>query len=291
MHPTPRIQLKKSPSILGLYRRALFAKGSKKPNPTLPKTQITLRDTLSDPKKIAQYKEVCGFKEDNGNLPLTFPHIIAFPIHLELMLSKGFPFALLGMVHIRNEITQYRAIKTHEIMDICCSFSDLRTTDKGYDVDIKTEVYIAGELVWESVSTNLIRQKTGVAAQPKSVNQEAEDNTALKTETWSLASNLGRRYALVSGDSNPIHLLKLSAKLFGFKGHIAHGMWTKARVAATLYNQLDSEACKIKVDFKLPIFLPGKIQLQYQNADDEITFDVKDEQGIKPHLKGSIVKL
>ena len=50
----------------------------------------------------------------------------------------------------------------------------------------------------------------------------------------SLAKDLGRRYAAISGDYNPIHLGALSAKLFGFKQAIAHGMWSKARCLAAL---------------------------------------------------------
>jgi hypothetical protein len=68
-------------------------------------------------------------------------------------------------------------------------------------------------------------------------------------------------------------------------------MWSKARIAAALYNKLDSEACKIIVDFKLPIFLPTSIQLNYDISDKHIEFDLRDNSGIKPHLKGLIAAL
>ena len=55
---------------------------------------------------------------------------------------------------------------------------------------------------------------------------------------WKLPGNLGREYAAVSGDHNPIHLYPLSAKAFGFKRQIAHGMWTKARSVAAFANRL-----------------------------------------------------
>ncbi len=290
MSQATRMQLNQTPSTLNLYRRALLAKGTKGSTPKLPTTSITLANIKADSKKVTQYSSVCGFKQNNNQLPMTFPHLLAFPLHLELMLLKDFPFAVMGMVHVRNEITQYRAINVLEIMDVSCHFSDIRTTDKGYDVDIKTEVHITGELVWESISTNLVRKKTNIAAAPK--NNEAASLTDLPyKEFWNLSSDLGRRYALVSGDSNPIHLFKLSAKLFGFKGHIAHGMWTKARVVAALYNKLDSEACKIVVDFKLPIFLPTTIQLNYNLSDTSLEFDVREQSGIKPHMKGQISAL
>lgn len=280
-----RVQLNEPPKTLNLYRRALFAKGLKG-TPTLPTTSITLANITADTKKVTQYRDVCGFKQDNNLLPLTFPHLLAFPLHLELMLLKDFPFAVMGMVHIRNEITQHRAINLLETMDVSCRFSDIRKTDKGYEVDIKTDIHITGELVWESISTNLVRKKTDIPTVAKNPNTPTE-NLPYK-EFWHLSSDLGRRYALVSGDSNPIHLFSVSAKLFGFKGHIAHGMWSKARVVAALYNKLNSDSCKVVVDFKLPIFLPATIQMNYSVENQEIHFNVRNKEGIKPHIKGII---
>lgn len=289
MNQSTRVRLTRTPKTLNLYRRALFAKGLKGA-PKLPTTRITLADITADAKKVDHYRGVCGFKQDHNLLPLTFPHLLAFPLHLELMLLKDFPFAVMGTVHIRNEITQHRAINVLETMDVSCYFSDIRKTDKGYDVDIKTLVHITGELVWESISTNLVRKKTDVVLTPKNNKKTPEIDLPHK-EFWNLPSDLGRRYALVSSDSNPIHLFSLSAKLFGFKGHIAHGMWTKARVVAALYNRLDSEACKVVVDFKLPIFLPATLQLNYGQDGKKIHFNILDKAGIKPHMKGQIEAL
>ena len=290
MQQSSRVIINQTPSTLNLYRRALFAKGLKGSTPKLPTTSITLANIKADEKKVNQYRNVCGFNQDNNLLPITFPHILAFPLHLELMLLKEFPFAVMGMVHIRNEITQYRAINLLETMDVSCRFSDIRKTDKGFDVDIKTEIHITGELVWESISTNLVRKKTDIKPAPKAQEQSQLVDLPYK-EFWNLSSDLGRRYALISGDSNPIHLFSLSAKLFGFKGHIAHGMWTKARVAAALCEKLDTDACKIIVDFKLPIFLPTSIQLNYDQQGSSINFDIRDETGIKPHMKGQVFAL
>jgi hypothetical protein len=290
MSQSTRVQLTETPSTLNQYRRALFSKAIKTKTPVLPSTRITLSDISADAKKVAKYSEVCGFRQDTQQLPMTFPHLLAFPLHLELMLLRDFPFAVMGMIHVRNEITQYRAINTLEKMDVTCFFSDIRKTDKGYDIDVKTEVHITGQLVWESISTNLTRQKTDIAAAVKSPEAVMLPEYSYK-EFWHLASDLGRRYALVSGDSNPIHLFSLSAKLFGFKGHIAHGMWSKARIVAALYKKIDSEACTVIVDFKLPIFLPTSIQMNYDMQGKTIEFDLRDESGIKPHLKGSITAL
>lgn len=324
MSQSIRLQLNEAPSKLSLYSRALFAKGLRGA-PRLPTTSITLSNIKADAGEVKQYRNICGFKHDNNQLPMTFPHVLAFPLHLELMLLKDFPFALMGMIHIRNDISQHRAINLFESMDVTCSFDSIRKTQKGYEIDIKTAVHIAGELVWESISTNLVRKTRDVLkasitkrSPEKDSNsqelshKERRDKELPYKEFWSLSSDLGRRYALVSGDSNPIHLFSLSAKLFGFKGHIAHGMWTKARVVAALYPLLHSESCRVVVNFKMPIFLPSHIQLNYQLNDQlndslsnklkhqtdqqadmktSIQFVVKDEAGEKPHIQGEIYSL
>jgi len=290
MSQSTRVLLNETPDTLNQYRRAIFSKAVKTKSPKLPTTRITLSNISADSNKVSKYAEVCGFQLSDNKLPMTFPHILAFPLHLELMLLRDFPFAVMGLVHVRNEITQHRAIKSIEQMDVSCFFSDLRKTDKGYDIDIKTEVHITGELVWESISTNLVRQKTDIAPAVKKAENNSLPDYANK-EFWNLSTDLGRRYALVSGDSNPIHLFSLSAKLFGFKGHIAHGMWSKARLVAALYEKVESDACKVIVDFKLPVFLPTSIQLNFESKGNGIEFDLRDQAGIKPHLKGSIAAL
>ena len=61
-----------------------------------------------------------------------------------------------------------------------------------------------------------------------------EDFDGAFVARWHLPDDLGRRYASVSGDRNPIHMHALTAKAFGFPRAIAHGMWTKARCLAAL---------------------------------------------------------
>lgn len=281
------IQLKQKPSILSLYSRALFAKGQGKKNIELPKIDATLNGVSIDKEKVKEYALICGFPENSSKLPMPYPHMLAFPLHLEIMLHKAFPLALLGLVHIRNEITQHRSIGIDETLDIHCYLSGSEKTDKGLEFDIKTEVHCHGNLVWESISTNLARMRSENKEQkPKEQNPQLP--TMDNCEKWMLTTDLGRRYAAVSGDSNPIHLHPLSAKLFGFKGHIAHGMWTKARAIAALMPKVSSEHVSVFVAFKLPIFLPTNVELNYSVDDKGVEFDVRDKTGEKPHMAGQI---
>jgi acyl dehydratase len=99
--------------------------------------------------------------------------------------------------------------------------------------------------------------------------------------------DIGRRYGAVSGDRNPIHLAGLSAKLFGFKSAIAHGMWVKARTLATLEGRLP-DALTVDVRFKTPVFVPTTIAIGTQRTDAGWELDVRGARNGKPHLAGTI---
>ena len=107
---------------------------------------------------------------------------------------------------------------------------------------------------------------------------------------WRLGGDLGRRYAAVSGDRNPIHMHSLSAKPLGFPGAIAHGMWTKARCLAALESRLP-DAFATEVRFRKPILLPGRVEFASASDGDRIDFAVRDAKRRTPHLDGRIEPL
>jgi acyl dehydratase len=90
--------------------------------------------------------------------------------------------------------------------------------------------------------------------------------------TWKLSENLGRRYAKVSGDFNPIHLTKWSAKLFGFNQHIIRGMWTKAYCISALQKINPSrflQNFEVNTTFKQPLYLPCQVNMEIQTFESE----------------------
>jgi hypothetical protein len=285
------INLKKSPNVLFQYARALFAKDSTQ-NSTLPSICLTLKNIKISLKNVKSYNTVCRINTKPSELAVAYPHMIAFPLHMELMLLKGFPFALMGLVHVRNEIIQHRVINSTEILNTHCYFGELRNNEKGTEFDIKVDTYIDDQLVWEEISTYFHRSKT---LQPKKQEIKEASKVELIANPYdyliTLSENLGRAYASTSGDRNPIHLYSFTAKALGFKKHIIHGMWTKAYVVGVLSQQIHASACRVIVEFKQPIFLPSQVKLTYSKNKDLCEFDVRDKKETKLHVVGSISKL
>ena len=107
---------------------------------------------------LAEYDRVCGFPLRDV-LPATYPHIVAFPLSMELMTRSDFPFAVIGLVHIANRIEQLRPIGADESLSVRVRTEDLGEHDKGTKFEIAAEVEAGGEPAWRSRSTYLHREE------------------------------------------------------------------------------------------------------------------------------------
>jgi len=241
---------------------------------------FTRRAVRIDREHAAAYARVCGF-EARDALPLTYPHLLAFPLHMQVLTSPQFPFPAVGTVHLANTVTGHRPLHPGEVVDVAVRASQLRPHPKGRVVDFVAEVRVGEELVWESTSTYLRRGRgeEGAPAGP------ALDRAPDATTEWRLPGDLGRRYGAVSGDRNPIHLYPVTAKALGFPRQIAHGMWSLARCVAALDNRLP-DAVTVEVAFAKPILLPGTVAFGHEVTGDGHAFALTRPKDGAPHLVG-----
>lgn len=272
-------ELDSSPNLLGLYAKAAVTSVSG--GNELPDDELVLRDVSIDRDHLAEYDRVCGFRL-RDRLPATYPHVIAFPLAVEIMASRDFPFALPGLVHIRNAITLHRPIESSERLSVRVRTTNLRDHPKGRQFEIVSEAEVDGEIVWTEVGT-ILKKGEGSGDGDGPDDPEQPPQTAL----WKLPADTGRRYAAVSGDRNPIHLHPLTAKLFGFPRQIAHGMWSKARCLAALEERLP-EAFEVEASFKKPVILPTSVAFGAREEDGGWTFGMRSASSDTPHLVGRV---
>jgi len=300
-------ELRSSPSMAPLFARAgaaMIPGASRLPfvggggGRDVPDLALKLTDSSINPDRLSAYNRVCGF-DLRDTIPPTYPHILAFPLQLSLMTDPSFPFGAIGLVHIANRIVQHRPIRHTDRLDITVRATPVEDHPRGRQFSLLSEVRVGEELVWEEVSTNLRRGANHDDATapgsdlPKAPPSGAADHPTNSedlpaTAMWSLRGDLGRRYGSVSGDLNPIHMHPLTARLFGFKSAIAHGMWTKARCLAALQARLP-EAFTVEVAFKKPILLPGKVEfceVVTPGAEFDVQFGVRDPGKGRSHLDG-----
>lgn len=247
--------LDREPGLPGLYARA--ATRRKITGSTLPDTGLRCWVDV-DAKRLAAYRSVCGFA-DNGLLPPTYPHILAFALQMQLLTAKAFPFPLLGLIHLSNRISVLRPLGGVNRVRIGVRVENLQPHAKGATFDLLTTLDDQLGPLWEAQSRMLCR---GVKLEGEPVEEEWTTSQAQSEVTrWKAPTDIGRHYAKVSGDYNPIHLSAASAKLFGFPTAIAHGLWIKARTLAALAEHLPTANIEIAVQFRKPVRLPSEVIL------------------------------
>ena len=258
-------------------------------NGSIPPLELTLAGVAIEPRRLAAYRDVCGFSA-TGGVPCTFPHVLAFPLHMALMAEPQFPFAAVGLVHVQNEISQLRPLREGETLSFAVRASEPEPHPRGRTFALLTSAHVGDELVWSERSTMLRRERSPERAARDSATAEPgpdvagaqEDPTALARERgevlararWAVPGDIGRRYGAVSGDRNPIHMHALGAKAFGFPRAIAHGMWTKARCLAALERELP-EAFTVDVRFRRPVTIPASVNFECDRREGAVHFALR----------------
>lgn len=264
----------------------------------LPQATYYVDELHIDQSNLEDYRQICGFA-DNGKVPITYFSVLSQTLQMNMMVKEPFPFAMLGLVHVDNSVTQYRPIGERETVAMAVKFDNLRDHAQGQQFDFVTTVKANDEVIWEGTSTYLSRSKKPASSKNKKSTLRPVTVKPLVNEEgvhsiFEVPEDIGRRYAFVSGDFNLIHLHPLSARAFGFPKAIAHGMWSKAKCLA-LMDELP-DACTVDVSFKLPIFLPAEVELiaepiaQLTSPADTCEFGLFSAKNDKPHLAG-VIKL
>jgi len=287
-------ELTGAPRILPLYARAAvatFLPGAGR-LPFLPgggaeiptDLELELTGVAVDPGHLAAYAKVCGFAL-RDQLPPTYLHVVAFPLHLALMGDGRFPFGAVGLVHVANRIVQHRPVGLAERVSMRVRATALEPHPRGRAFTIVSEARAGDELVWAGESTILRREAGGGGERRPSADDAPPDPPPVVQ--WRLPGDLGRRYAAVSGDRNPIHMHDVPAKLLGFPRTIAHGMWTKARCLAALENRLPA-SFGVRARFRKPVLLPSTVTFGSVEDDGATRFAVRAARDGAPHLDGRL---
>lgn len=274
-----------APSLAILFARAAATSVGR--GGALEDVEVRQEEVRIDRTRLAAYDRVCGFALRDA-LPATYLHVLVFPLQVALMTDRSFPLGLAGLVHVRNRIVAHRPVDAAEILSLRSSAQALRPHPKGAQVDLVGEVRVGEELVWEGVSTYLAR---GVSA-PGEVEPESPVTVELGPDTranavWQVPADMGRRYASVSGDVNPMHLSSLAAKAFGFPRTLVHGMWTKAHALAAIESRLPGSYA-VDVVFSQPLLLPSVANFVAAQRDQGWDFAVRPSRAAGDHLRGTV---
>jgi len=216
----------------------------------------TSRDAL-----VSLFPMVPGDKADVNHWFL--PVILSSLAVLDLFAHKDFPFSLLGALHVSSQITLGLSLDLREPLDRGSEFNransmwrpellldSSRGTVVRVSVTFKSAICV-NEYLFPGVHIPGIGK--WLRLPPSNL------------EPWagqlSLNNEIAGKWSRISQDYNPIHLSPLLARLFGFKGQVAHGM----SVAMIALRRVDAfremSSGTLSVNFYRPIILPSDCAL------------------------------
>lgn len=252
-----------------LLRAASTALRRPRGTPRIEPAGVSVRAVAADSEQLAAYRRVCGLRSAE-TLPLTYPHVMGETLQLWLMSRPGFPLPMLGLVHLANRFEQLEPIAAQRRIDLAVWLGAAERTHRGLEFEVVTEAAGSdGKRLWIGVSTYLYRMRSAEPAAPR---KPVPIPKLDRREPVDATADIGRRYARVSGDFNPIHLYPLTARLFGFRSAIAHGMWSATRCLGALEEAHGVNARRMQVRFRSPLLLPAMCELRSRYDGNAVEF-------------------
>jgi len=251
------------PTVWASYPRILL---SKRPPVTEvrdpPEFRASVRNVVLSGTKIARYAATCGF-DGGASVPVTYPHVIAMPLHLAIFANPAFPLRPMGLIHVSNVIETLVPLTAGTRVDVDVVARGYRRLDAGLAFDMETEVSVGGTVAWRESCCFMSRwpePATGGGGRPPRPPKAPKDALVLAERPVTLRSAWD--YARVSVDFNPIHLNDRAARRFGLRGVIMHGMWSLAYSLAQAPPLVLTPGIKVDTDFLTPVQLPAKVTVK-----------------------------
>ena len=263
------LTFEKVPSLKAIYLKTLWPTFGTTTEQFIPKFRASVAELRIEKKHLAKYREVCGI-QTGPHVPLAYPQTLAGGLIGAVLTHKKFPKSILGLVHVKQHFEVHDFISEEHILNLQVKTGEQRTNKQSVEIEIITHCSTQGRLCINSTATLLFRSKKN-RRKERTRSTDCPEQPADQIEEWSIPAHVGRRYASVSGDYNPIHLNRWSARLLGFKAPIAHGMWSAARCMEAIDSVLPSPPYSVTIDFKRPIFIPTQVRFaRYGNNADQI---------------------
>lgn len=253
-----------------------------------------------DPRHVQAYAAICDLNFDPGRLPLLYPQLLGFPLLLRYLSSSDCPWPAMGMVHLANEIDAFTSISVDDDLQMTLEAGTLSRHPKGQVFSVNLGILRGEQRVWQARQTFLRRGVQDAFGPdwdeyeivPRRGGADQLAGISLLDE-FDAPLGIGRRYAPISGDFNPIHLSSWAARLLGFERSIAHGLWSLARSLAVLDRAhpgtITASPLRLNTVFGSPVRLPSRVGVWAAFASPfEPVFELRDLKGERVHLRAKL---
>lgn len=268
------------PALLPSYARgALLSPLRRRPRPGAvpPPTRLVVPGVRIDLDRLAAYERSCGFATGSDALPVTYPHVLAFPLAMRLMAGRGFPLPLLGLVHTSFEATQRHPLRTDTTYELAVRVEELRPHRRGTEAVVVTGARAAAA----SSGSRAARIWPGTAPPPRRGPPRAPlPRPAPRRRRVAAGPGRGTAVRGRLGRPQPDPSAPARRPPVRLPRPLAHGMWTVARCLA---EQPVEGAVRVRAEFRAPVLLPATVTYA---ADGTGGFQLR--TGERPHLTGTV---
>lgn len=233
---------------------------------------------------VARYAAMCGF-EPSAGVPVTFPHVLAMPLHLKIFALSAFPLRPMGLIHLSNSIQSPEPLSAGMRVDIAVTARNYQQTDAGVTFDMDTDVTSGGRTIWRETCVFLARWPESMGrggGRPPRPPKAPKDSTVLAE--LDVTRETAWAYARVSSDFNPIHLNDRAARFFGLRGAIGHGMWSLARALAESPTAAIPQGAVIGTQFLSPVQLPARVAIKEWSEEGQVKRALCDVRTGRVHM-------
>jgi acyl dehydratase len=288
-------------AALRLVARGFMARGEPEPPLEAPrrKPSAERKGVFATPAAVERYLGategggIRALQGDRAPLPPLFPTTWETAQCLELLAGLDRPLPLGGVVHVESEILCLRPIRQGDAVRCRVELDRAERVSKGIRLTVTARNWTGtGQLCSQSTAIFLARSRTPHEAAEEPRRPPPPDSAVWEPlASWVLAGGSGRRFARASGDYNPIHLWSWTARPFGFRRPILHGLCTAAMTAHALVDgplRGDPLALRrLRIAFRAPLPLPGHARLWTGEDAGLRLFRVTDDAGDTLYAHGT----
>lgn len=235
------------------------------------------------PSRLGAYRAQTGYGPDA--IPPTYPHFLAAPLHAMLLFDRRFPIRARGIVQTGLRLQSFRPLEFRPPLLYRASLGGFAHTPRGLEFALTTELGPPGDEIWREELGLLVPERRRAfrrlrELQPLVPPDDAEHRDFLPRD------GIGWQHARVSGDLNPIHLNNTFARMLGFPGAVAPGMWLVSRTLAAL--NLDGRTpLRVEVGFRRFVTARDRLRLSSWWRNPVVYFQLQDRVRHTVYLEGN----
>ncbi|MDO4888002.1 MAG: MaoC/PaaZ C-terminal domain-containing protein [Actinomycetaceae bacterium] len=278
------MQARKMTTILASSAKKAVRTGPMPGAEQLPRTVV---ETAVDRDKAAALAAFLGI-DVTDVAPAALLRALCFEPTIDLLADRAVPVPVPGMVVTDQAWTLHRPVQLGTRVEVEACIATIRRSESGTEVLVRARVSVDGELAYDEETAYLAKRAGGAEAaigqrwdarpidhrQTYGVNEAGRldlgQRAGLASRTFTVADT--RAWASITGDSNPIHMSSVTAKLFGYRRAVLHGAAVDAWACARL-GMDGGTPCSAVAHFRAPVLAGARVELVPMGAGDFAVVD------------------